>query len=87
MNTSHLKITSPDGVLFADDITAFFVRSSDGDMAVLAGHAPFVGTVQPCACRVAYEDAPDKSGRTSGGLLKVDQNGTVLFTASVEWDD
>lgn len=87
MNTFYLKITSPDGVLFGGEVTQFSVRSTEGDMAVLAGHAPLVCTVKPCVCKIVSDDGDtEKTGRTAGGLLEVSAEETVLFTGSFEWE-
>jgi F-type H+-transporting ATPase subunit epsilon len=42
MNTFRLKITSPEGDLFCDSVVKLSVRAAEGDLAVMAGHIPFV---------------------------------------------
>ena len=52
MNTFRLIVSSPEGELFNGQAKALFVRGSNGDLAVLAGHIPLVTAVQECICRV-----------------------------------
>lgn len=86
MSTFQLKITSPDGILFQGKVTGLSLRSTEGDLAILAGHTPLMATVVPCACKLTLEDDSEKSGRLSGGLLEVRGEETVLFTKSVAWE-
>ena len=52
MSTFPLKITSPEGDLFCGDAVMLSVRSTEGDLAIMAGHIPFVCSVKPCDCKV-----------------------------------
>ena len=48
MNTFTMEISSPNGSLFHEDINMIALRGADGDLAVMAGHIPFVTAVKPC---------------------------------------
>ena len=43
------------------------LRGADGDLAILAGHIPFITSVQPCDCKIELEDGSEKIGHTHGG--------------------
>ena len=45
MKTFPLTISSPDGDLFRGDVEMLIVRGTEGDLAVMAGHVPFVTAV------------------------------------------
>ena len=87
MNTYKLKISSPDGNLFEGDAVQLVVRGADGDLAILAGHIPFITSVQPCTCRIELEDGAEKEGTTQGGLLCVSNNEVTLLSSSFEWKE
>jgi len=48
MNTFKLTVSTPDGNAFSGYAQALFVRGSEGDLAVLANHAPLVTSVKEC---------------------------------------
>lgn len=85
MNTYKLKISSPDGLLFEGEAVQMIVRGTDGELAILAGHIPFITSVQPCTCRIELEDGTEKEGTTQGGLLCVSKEEVTLLSSSFEW--
>lgn len=81
MNTFELKVSTPDGNKFEGEAQALFVRGSEGDLAVLANHAPFVTSVKNCVCRIIGGDGNEITADIKGGLLSVFEGGnTVLLT-------
>ena len=87
MNTFRLIVASPDGNLFDGEVYMLTVRGSEGELAVLAGHVPFVTTVVPCDVKIELpdEDAGDRIGHTDGGLLSVSRNTVTLLSSSFRW--
>ena len=84
MSTFRLTVSTPDGEKFSGDAEALFVRGSEGDLAVLADHAPLVTAVKGCTCRIVTEDG-EISAEITGGLLNVAESGdTVLLTMTFE---
>ena len=81
MSTFSLSVVSPDGKLFSGEAFALYVRGSDGDLAILAGHAPLVTAVQPGTCRIEFEDGEEKSFTLEGGLLNVGKSAVSLLTS------
>lgn len=86
MSTYLLTVATPDGNLLHEQVSALFVRGALGDLAILAGHIPFVTTVKPGVCRVEFEDGSEKLGHTDGGILTVSDNETTLLSGTFEWD-
>lgn len=87
MNTYHLTIASPDGAVFEDQVVKIMLRGANGDLAVMAGHIPFITSVQPGECRVELKDNSVKVGHTDGGLLTVAANGVTLLSGSFQWEE
>ena len=85
MKTFQLKIVTPDGSFFDGPAVMLTLRGIEGDLAVLAGHVPFVTTVQPGRCKVETEDGSVKEGRLEGGLLSVAKEGVQLLSGSFHW--
>lgn len=86
MNTFMLTIATPDGNLLHESVSALFVRGAAGDLAILAGHIPFVTTVKPGVCRVEMPDTTERTGHCDGGILTVSAEGTTLLSGTFQWD-
>ena len=89
MNTFRLIIASPDGNLFDGQAYMLTVRGADGELAIMAGHVPFVTTVVPCQIKIELpdEEADDRIGHTDGGLLSVSREAVTLLSASFRWGE
>ncbi len=87
MNTFPLVISSPDGHVFSGDAVMLSARGTEGELAILAGHVPFVTTVVPCTCKIEFPDDTDRSGQTEGGLLCVSKDRVTLMSSSFHWID
>ncbi len=85
MNTFKLTIASPDGNKFSDEAQMLIVRGIDGDLAIMAGHIPFITALQPCDCKVTLPDETERLGTVDGGLLTVSEKGVTLLSGSFRW--
>lgn len=87
MNTFTLTIATPDGSRFQGEVIGLFVRGVDGDLAILAGHMPFITSVQAGKCRIHLPDDEEKSATLDGGLLTVSDKAVTLLSGSFAWDE
>lgn len=87
MKTYPLTVSSPDGNLFRDEVVRLIVRGSEGDLAVLAGHIPFMTAVMPGTCRIMMENGEEKSALLDGGLLSVMADSVTLMSESFRWEE
>ena len=71
MKDYTLKISTPDGDAFSGSALSLSVRGTEGELGILAGHAPFVTAVVPCRCRLIEADGTERSFSCGGGLLCV----------------
>ncbi len=85
MNTFHLVISTPDGNLFDGDAAVLSLRGAEGDLAIMAGHIPFITSVKPGKCYVTLEDGDTKEGTSEGGLLTVSAESTIFLSGSFHW--
>lgn len=81
----HLKIVSPDGVFFDGEARQLSLRSIDGDVAIMAGHIPYLTAVGIGECRVYQDDGEPKRAACCGGLLNVTKDGVFLAPTTFEW--
>lgn len=84
MNTFKLKVTSPDGSIYSGEAVCLSVRGADGDLAVMAGHTPFITAVKPCDCKIYLPDDNQLVGSTDGGMLTVGKDETVFLCGTFE---
>ncbi len=85
MNTFALRITSPEGDLFQGDATMLCVRGTEGELAVMAGHIPFVSYIVPCDCKVELPDGTERVGRIESGVLTVSTDKVILLSGDFNW--
>ena len=85
MKTFRLTVSSPDGNKFDGDVVKLDVRGSEGELAVMAGHTPFVTSLVPCECAIELEDGKTRIGSTDGGILTVSSDKTTLLSGSFAW--
>ena len=84
MSTYPLLISSPDGDLFRGEAEMLILRGTEGDLAVMAGHVPFVTAVQPGNCVVINAEGQRMEGAIEDGLLTVDKEQVTVLTSALE---
>ncbi len=87
MTPFTLKISSPDGDVFHGEITRLCLRGTEGELAVMAGHIPFVTAVRAGECRIQTADGTIRRGHTDGGMLTVGKENTVLLSGSFRFEE
>ena len=85
MKEFHLRISSPEGDLFSGNIVKSNFRASGGDIAIMAGHVPFLSYVKPGLCSLELADGTEKEFELDGGALTVGREKTILLTGRLTW--
>lgn len=85
MNAFSLTISTPDGKLFDGSITRLSLRGTEGELAVMAGHIPFVTAVRPGEFHLDLPDGSIKRGQTEGGILTVTKDAVILLAGCAYW--
>ena len=83
MSTYPLLISSPDGDLFRGDAEMLILRGTEGDLAIMAGHVPFVTAVVRGDCVVITAEGERKEGTIEEGLLTVDKEQVTVLTSAL----
>lgn len=85
MNEFNLRISTPDGDAFNGKAVFLSLRGSEGDLAVMAGHVPFITTTKAGRCKVeALDESESFSGTIPAGLLTVTKDCVTLICGSFE---
>ena len=86
MATFPLKIVTPDGLIFDGQAEKLIVRTTTGDMAVLARH---INCVCPLGMGQAMVEANGqrRTAACIGGMLSVVDGEVTLVPTTFEWSD
>ncbi len=87
MSTFHLTVSSPDGNKFDGEVFKFDVRGVEGELAIMAGHIPFITSVINAPCTVWLSEDEKKTASSDGGLLTVDTDKVTFISGSFEFDE
>ncbi len=85
MKGFHLQIAAPDGLRFDGEAVQLSVRGIEGELAVLAGHIPFVTALKAGECRVYVDEKEIRYASYSGGMLTVTKEAVRMTSASFTW--
>lgn len=84
MTSFPLKIVSPDGMEFEGMVEEVIVRTTTGDMGILAGHTNCVAPLGMGRATVVIE-GQKRYGACIGGILSVSDGKVTLVTTTFEW--
>ena len=86
MNAFPLRIVTPDGMEFEGQAEELIVRTTTGDLGILAGH---VNCVAPLGMGMAtiLMDGKKRYGACIGGMLSVMDGKATLVPTTFEWAD
>jgi F-type H+-transporting ATPase subunit epsilon len=87
MTTFHLDLVSPEKLLFAGEVDQVDLPGSEGDLGVLAGHAPLVTALRP-GIIVMFREGGELRVVVNGGFAEIGPAGlTVLADMAVPQDE
>lgn len=84
MREFHLRIVTSDGLLFDGMAESISLRTIDGEMGILAGHAPLVTALGMGQAKVRVGDVTRK-GACIGGMLSVTKDEVTVVATTFEW--
>ena len=86
MRSFKLDIVSPDGPLFSGDAERLLVRTTDGDVEILAGHTDLFATLGVGRVKLTAGDSV-RYASVSGGFLTVKGGSVTLAAITFEFAD
>ncbi len=87
MSLFHLKIVTPDGLLFDGEAQKLIVRSNRGDVAILARHIDYVAPLGMGRAVVVDAEGNRRTAACIGGMLSVSGGDVTLVPTTFEWSD
>lgn len=79
MATFNFELVSPERVLFSGSVDAVVLPASDGDMTVLAGHAPMMTTLKTGFLVITSNPGNGRRILVRGGFADINQNGLTVL--------
>ena len=86
MKTFPLKVVTPDGLEFDGPATELVVRTTSGDMGIMAGHVNCVAPLGMGRALVVTEEGR-RTAACIGGILSVLNGEVRLVPTTFEWAD
>ncbi len=86
MSTFPLKIVTPDGLIYDGQAERLIVRSTTGDLAIMARHINYVTSLGMGKATV-ISDGNRREAACIGGMLSVVNGEVTLVPTTFEWAD
>ena len=84
--TLHVELVSPEQVLYSGDAEMVICRTTDGEIAFLTGHAPFVGALGIAAVTIR-SGGDDTRAAVHGGFVEVSHDRVTILSDVAEMAD
>ncbi len=86
MASFRLQIITPEKIFFDDETERLIVRTTEGEMGVLARHENFVGSLPSGSVRIMI-NGNYRAAAISSGIIKVSADKTTIIAEAIEWAD
>ena len=70
-NSFPYSLVTPERTLLKGDATMLILRTGGGDIAFMAGHAPFIGNIEPCVLTIHLADGGVARAAVHAGFVHV----------------
>ena len=84
MTEFDLQIVTPDGLMFDGKAQKVIVRTTEGDVGILAKHTNYVAALSIGVARIFTEEGERKAA-CAGGMLSVTDGVTRIAASTFEW--
>ena len=82
------ELVSPEKLLFSGDVEQVLVPGAEGDLTIMAKHAPLIATLRPGLLEIDFPDGKRQRFFARGGFAEVIPAGlTVLAERAIDLDD
>lgn len=82
----NLQIISPTRIFFDGDATMVEMKTSEGEIGVLAGHIPLTAILTPGVVKIHQEEGM-KEAALHDGFVEIRKDRVTVLAESCEWPD
>ena len=84
----QFKLVSPEKLLISEDVEMVVVPGSEGDFAILKGHAPVMSTLKPGVVEIQINDKEQQRVFVRGGFAEAGPDSlTILAEKAILMED
>lgn len=83
----QLTVITPEKTFIDGETTQIIVRTTEGDIGILANHTSLVASLPSGPLKVMQDNGEYRLAAVSAGLIKVGGNKVHIFADAVEWAD
>lgn len=82
----NFEVVTPDRLFYAEEVEAISFSTPEGEMGVLADHAPMLIAVVPCILKI-HKDNSEEFSAIGEGFIEVTKDKVVAIVDSAEWPE
>lgn len=83
----RLRVVTPEQVMLDTEVTEIIVRTSEGEIGILAHHMQIISPLVPHIMTVYDPDGKTQQMTVSGGFIEVKDDGVTILADSAETAD
>jgi F-type H+-transporting ATPase subunit epsilon len=83
----EVQLVSPERILFEGEAEMVVCRPSDGEIAFLPGHVPFLGALVDDPVRILLEGGGEEVAAVHGGFVEMSHDRVVVLSDLAEMRD
>jgi F-type H+-transporting ATPase subunit epsilon len=80
----QVELVSPERIIYSGEATQVIARSMDGEIAFLAGHAPFIGALDIGRVKITTVDGDEITAAVHGGFVEVSHDKVTVLSDVAE---
>ena len=80
----QVEVVSPERILFSGEADMVVCRTTDGDIAFMANHAPFIGALGIGAVKIYSGGSVVEQAAVHGGFVEVSNNAVTILSDVAE---
>lgn len=84
--TFNLQIISPTRVFFDEDVDMVEMRTTEGEIGVLAGHIPLTAILEPGELTI-HQSGQNRIAAMLDGFVEIRKNKVTILAEACEWPD
>ena len=83
----QVELVSPERILYSGEAEMVVCRTSDGEIAFLPGHVPFVGALGIAKVRILLPEKGEVAAAVHGGFVEVSHDTVTILSDVAELPD
>lgn len=87
MSTTRLKISTPQGIFFEDDVKMVTLKTPEGYIGLQCNRLPFISSIEISPMYIINKNSEKKVVAISGGIVFVEKTYIDIFTDDIAWKE